>query len=79
MNAEEIINVIRVELLKQAARHRQAGTKKLRQYYQEEIKLDGMIDAVRLEVTGATLEGLGNALTPEKVEQWREEQKETKG
>ena len=83
MNAEEllndIINVIRLELLKQAARHRQSATEKLRKYYHGDIQLTGMIDGVRLEVTGATLEGLGKVLTLEKVEQWREEQKETKG
>jgi len=83
MNAEEllndVINVIRVELLRQAAKHRQSAITRLRKYYEGNKKLDVMIDVARLEVTGAALEGLGKALTLEKVEQWREEQKETKG
>lgn len=77
--AEDVVKIIRVELLKQAARHRQSATKKMRQYYQEQIDLKGMIDAIRLEVAGVTLEGLGQALTLEKVEKWREEQKEKIG
>lgn len=78
MTAEEIVKIIRVELLKQAARHRQSATKKMRRYYQDQVKIGGLIDAVRLEIISESLQGLGEALTLQKIEEWRRDQEECK-
>ncbi len=77
MNLEEGLEVIRREMLKQSEKHKQSASKKAGKY-QSGVMSVSLFEAVRLAVTAEMLEGLGNALSVEKVAQWRLEQLEQK-
>lgn len=72
MNLNEGLKVICKELLKQAQSNRVSAKTRITQFFIDK-KLSGLLRVARLEITADSLEGLGKALTVEKVERWARE------
>lgn len=70
MNIEEVLDIIRQELIKQAKRHDIAAYERI-QKYQESFDSKILNDAVRMAFTGQALANFSEALTVEHFQKWR--------
>ena len=78
MNVEEAIRVIKEELLKQAAQHKDSAVVRLKNYAHKKTS-NSLWDCIRYEMIGEALLNFSRALSVAKVEKWKRGQKETSG
>ena len=75
MEIEDILKIIRQELIKQAKRHDVAASQRIKKY-QESFDCQALNDALRVAFTGQALGNFSEALTLEHFHKWRKEQGE---
>jgi len=73
MDIDDVLEIIRQELIKQAKRHDIAASERI-QKYQESFDSKVLNDAVRMAFTGQALANFSEALTLEHFQKWRKGQ-----
>ena len=78
MNLEEGLKVIRRELKQQAENHQNSALKRV-SAYEKNGDLNSLVEGARLDVIADALQGLGKALTIEKVRCWQRQAGDSHG
>lgn len=69
MEVEEVLKIIREELIQQAHKHSQAALAKITEY-ENNRKAESLTNIFRLSFTAEALENFSRALTPERFAEW---------